>query len=474
MMIKFGTDGWRGIISDSFTFKNVRLASQGLADRINSNSKSNKKIALGFDRRFLSREFSVEVARVMISNGIEVMTAKDYMPTPVISWAAKNIGGLDGAVVITASHNPPYYNGFKFKENLGCSAFPETTKEIENNINKLLSEKIKTRSNMSFEDGISKGMISFFNPIEEYFSSLDKYADKNLLKTFKGKILVDPMNGSGSNHLAEILRSYGLDVTEIHAERDPLFRGHNPEPIELFLKDTISWALKNKPYLGIVLDGDSDRIGAIDENANFFNSQQIYSLIAWYFLKWENKRLALGKTVSTTRMIDRICDKFNVKLFEVPIGFKHLAKMMTDGKIFLGGEESGGIGFADHIPERDPILNSLILLNLISKEGKGLNAIYDDLCRNLGPAHFARIDYRINERIKESINSILTKSPPKEIAKKKVEEFSSLDGFKFIFNDSWLLIRTSGTEMVLRVYAEAQTREKALELIESARKRLKF
>ena len=231
-MIKFGTDGWRGIIADTFTFENLRNASQGLADLILSKKELPKKIAIGFDRRFFSKEFARETACVMAQNGIEVLIAEAFLPTPVISWAAKNYSGLCGAVVITASHNPPCYNGFKFKEKFGCSAFPETTGELEVFIEKRLKSHKEIKIQAPFEASVKKGIIKGLNPLEEYAESLKKFIDPSAFKQLNGKVLVDPMNGAGSGYLVNILKSYGIQAFEIHGNQDPLFRGLNPEPTE--------------------------------------------------------------------------------------------------------------------------------------------------------------------------------------------------------------------------------------------------
>lgn len=472
MMIKFGTDGWRGVLADTFTFDNVRAVTQALADLIKGDKDMPDKLAIGYDRRFLSVDFAREAASIMASNGIEVLFARDYLPTPVISWAAKNISGLAGAIVITASHNPFYYNGFKFKERQGCSAFPETTKKIEDRISRNMKDKRPVESGIDFKSGIQSGKISFFNPIEDYSNWVTKFVDADILRKFKNKILVDPMNGSGSGYLAKMIRSFGVEVGEIHSGRDALFGGSNPEPIEIYLKDTIEHCRKEKPSLAIVLDGDSDRIGAIDERGNFFNSQQVYSLLAWHFLANKAETSPLGKTVSTTHIIDRLGKKYGNKIYEVPIGFKHLAKMMIEGSIFLGGEESGGIGLAAHLPERDPILVSLILLEMLAHQGSGPAELYERICSLVGPAYFYRRDFEISDKQKDNINASFKLNPPDNIAGKKVRSFSDKDGYKFIFDDSWLLIRTSGTEAVLRLYAEAATMQESKNLIEKAQKSL--
>lgn len=466
-MIRFGTDGWRGIISDDFTFGNMRLVSQALARLINDDPGLPKKIGIGYDRRFLSREFAVEAARVMAGNGIEVLFGEDFLPTPVMSWTSKYLGGLCGSVVITASHNPPLYNGFKFKERSGCSAFPDTTKKIESILADTVPDTVKSSD---FDEGLKKGNIKYFNPIEGYYKALENTVDIDLIGRFKGKVIVDPMNGSGSGYLASILKRYGVDVQEIHANRDPLFRGLNPEPIEPNLEETIKICRKEKPALAIILDGDSDRIGAVDEKGGFFNTQEVYTLVAWYFMKSKKLKGALAKTVSTTHMIDRLCDKFGVRLIETPIGFKHIAKMMIDGLVHLGGEESGGIGVSTHIPERDPILISLILIEMLGEEKTGIRKIYESIGKELGFARFLREDLNITQEQMDELNSKLKRSHPEVILGKKVKRFSDMDGFKFIFDDSWLLIRTSGTEKVLRLYAEAPTIQGSIKLLEHARR----
>ena len=468
-MISFGTDGWRGIISDAFTFENVRLVSQSLADMINEDAKLPKKIAIGFDRRFLSKEFAEETAKVMAANGIMVLLAEDFIPTPIVSWSAKNIAGLAGGVVITASHNPSFYNGYKFKENLGCSASSETTKKIERHISSNQKSGSKPKILESVDEGFKKGSIKTFNPIDDYTNSLSNVINCKALKNLKGKILIDPMHGAGSLHLVKILKKFGIEAFEINSSRDPLFGGVNPEPIEINLAKTIGICKKEKPLLCIVLDGDSDRIGAIDENGEFFGPQQIFTLITWYCLSKLGKTGTIAKTVSTTHAIDELAKKYGAKIVETPIGFKYIAQKMVDGEIFLGGEESGGIGFSDHLPERDAILASLYILSAIESEGKGTRAIYKNICKDIDLRDYSRKDFHISDTGRDEINSALKKNPPSKVAGKRVIKKSDYDGFKFILEDkSWVLIRASGTEAVLRIYAEAKNREETSLLIEEA------
>ena len=318
-------------------------------------------------------------------------------------------------------------------------------------------------------ENIDDSVLDIFQPFEKYKTSLLKFIDVKLIGNFKGKILVDPMNGSGSDYFVDMLKEMRINCIQIRNDRDPMFSGVNPEPIESNLKETIRACRKEKPTLAVVFDGDCDRIGALDERGRFFNSQQIYSTVAWHFLKNKGKRGGLAKTVSTTHHINRLAEKYSAKVFEVPIGFKHIAKKMINGEVFLGGEESGGIGFAEHLPERDPILISLFLIELIARESKGLSELYKMICKEVGPAVFLRKDYRINDSIRSRINSRLESSPPEKIGPYKVESISTLDGFKFILSDlSWMLIRTSGTEPLLRIYAEAETQKEALSIIKAA------
>jgi phosphomannomutase len=469
-MIKFGTDGWRGIISEDFTFSNVAKASQGLADYILSKPDLPRKIAIGYDRRFFSEEFAREAALVFAANGIRVLIAKDYMPTPVLSWSARNIPGLSGAVVITASHNPPLYNGFKYKENLGCSSFPQTTEGIEKAIEKNEHGKRSSNKLKNLDEGIKDGLIEYFEPFESYCKALLKFTDRSLLKKIPGSILIDPMNGAGAGRLSAIFKTLNIKTVEINSQRDPYFRGINPEPIAKNIGETLKIFKREKCFAGLILDGDSDRLAAIDENGEFLGTQELYSLVAWYFLEKRKRREGIAKTVSTTHLIDRLGKKYGVKVHTTPIGFKHIAKMMVDKEVFLGGEESGGMGLSDHLPERDALLISLVALNMIAEEGSGLRSIYNKICRDLGEACFVRDDFHINSSLRDKINETMREKTPTSIGGRKIENFSDLDGFKFVFPDgSWLLIRTSGTEAVLRLYAESKTRDDSLTLINDAR-----
>ncbi|MBI2354685.1 MAG: phosphoglucomutase/phosphomannomutase family protein [Deltaproteobacteria bacterium] len=463
MQIKFGTDGWRGVIARDFTFDNLSIVAQATMDYLNREGLGDKGLVIGFDRRFLSRDFARRVAEIAAGNGIRVRLTDGYSPTPAVSWAVRESGAGAG-VMITASHNPPEYNGFKLKEAFGGSARPATTTVLEEIVafNSTNNRRVVSRP---FDEAQAKGLIEQFDPCEGYFRQIGRYVDLELIAKSGIPAVVDPMYGAGSGFIPRLLPG----VAEIHNDENPCFGGRPPEPIGAHLTE-LSTLLKSGRYkVGLALDGDADRIGAVDENGEFFSSHCIFTVILRHLIEHKRLRGGVVKTVSTTRMIDLLAQKYNLPLFETPIGFKHICELMLSGDILMGGEESGGLGVKGHIPERDGILLGLLLLEAVAVSGKGLRRLLDETMDEIGRFFYRRIDRRIEDSDKEQLIARLNAQPPAEIDGRLVAATNFSDGFKFIFeNGDWLLIRPSGTEPVLRLYSEAGTPEQVDRLLRAA------
>jgi len=464
LQIKFGTDGWRGVIAREFTFDNLSLVAQATMDYLHKEGLAGKGLVVGYDRRFLSREFAERVAEIAAGNDIQVWLTDNYAPTPAVSWAVHERGAGAG-VMITASHNPPKYNGFKVKEAFGGSARPSTTKVLEEMVARNMAGNRSVQA-MPLADGIKGGKVSLINAREPYFRQLARYVDLDLIRKAQIPAVVDPMYGAGTGFIPELLPG----TAEIHTIDNPAFGGQAPEPIEDHLAE-LSMLVKSGAYkVGLALDGDADRIGAVDETGEFFSSHRIFTVLLRHLYERKGLRGDVVKTVSTTRMIDLLAEKYGLALFETPIGFKHICELMLEHDILMGGEESGGLGVKGHIPERDGILMGLLLLEAMAMSGKGLRQLLDETMDEIGHFYYRRIDAPIENAAKERLIAKLKHEGLKTIASRPVAEENFKDGFKYIFADgSWLLIRPSGTEPVLRLYSEANDPVVVAELLQAGR-----
>lgn len=463
MQIKFGTDGWRGVIAREFTFDNLSLVAQATMDYLNREGLGDKGIIIGYDRRFLSRDFARRVAEIAAGNGIAARLTEDYAPTPAVSWAVRELGAGAG-IMITASHNPPEYNGFKIKEAFGGSALPVTTKIIEEIVAYNVANSRRVIA-IPYDEAVKSGSVRLFDPCEGYFHQINRYVDLELIAKAGIAAVVDPMYGAGSGFIPRLL----LGVAEIHNSENPSFGGQAPEPIGQHLQE-LSALLKQGTYrVGLALDGDADRIGAVDENGDFFSSHCIFTVILRHLIEYKKLTGAVVKTVSTTRMVDLLAEKFGLELFETPIGFKHICELMLKRDVLMGGEESGGLGVKGHIPERDGILLALLLLEAMAVSGKGLRQLLDETMDEIGHFHYQRIDRHIDDDTKEQLIARLRATPPEVIDGQRVAATNFSDGFKFIFESGdWLLIRPSGTEPVLRLYSEAGSIEQVERFLRQA------
>jgi phosphomannomutase len=469
MTIHFGTDGWRAVISDTFTFENLRLVSQAIADAVQNKSWTNGTVfktppdhqvmVVGFDTRFLSDRYANEVARILAANGYTVYLTQADAPTPVISYAVTNLHAI-GGVMITASHNAPRYNGVKLKSALGNSALPEQCRQVEVYLN---DNEMQARGPnlMDFEKARELNLIRKFNPIPAYYEHLRKLINFDLIAENPQNFVIDSMYGSGRGIIRGFLQGSGCEIQEIRGEMNPGFGGVHPEPIAKYLKPLAGAIGACMGNFGLATDGDADRIGAMDERGNFVDPHKIMSLALRYLVEKRGMTGSVVRTVSTTRMIDRLAKKYGLVCHETPVGFNHIADYMMHEDVLIGGEESGGISFKGHIPEGDGPIMGLLLVEMLSVYGTSLYELVEDLQKEVGPVFYERTDLRLKSPVaKEKMTDKLISDAPKSIGGESVVEVCTRDGVKYILaDDSWLLIRPSGTEPVLRVYAEGRTEE---------------
>ncbi len=480
MPIHFGTDGWRAVISDTFTFHNLRLVAQAIADAISSDTWNNgypanaqvhpRRMVVGFDTRFLSDRYAGEVARVLAANGYEVFLAQADAPTPVISFSVKQLNAV-GGIMITASHNAPRYNGIKLKAPYGGSAASEQCRRVEVYLN---DNEVRGRGPnlMDYEQARSMGLIQKFNPIPAYYDHLRQIIDFDIIGENPQRVVVDSMYGSGRGVIKGILQGTGCEVQEIRGEMNPGFGGVHPEPIARYLGTLAGAISTHMGNFGLATDGDADRIGAMDERGNFVDPHKIMSLSLQYLVEQRGWRGPVVRTVSTTRMIDRLAETYQLPVYETPVGFNHIADYMLKEKILIGGEESGGISFQGHIPEGDGILMGLLLVEILSKMNVSLFELVEQLVNQVGPAFYERKDMRLNRPVsKAKITQCLLDSAPQQLGGETLVDISTRDGIKYLLaDDSWLLIRPSGTEPVLRVYAEGRSLEMVKSLLQFGEK----
>jgi len=467
--IKFGTDGWRGIIAEDFTFDNVRLCAQAVAEYLKQNRLDQQSLVIGYDTRFASEDFAAAAAEVLAGSGIRVHLCLKPAPTPVISFTVPATKSA-GAIVITASHNPGSWNGFKYKCQDGASAPEEVTSQIERNI-ALLTRQARNVRKLALNRALKKGLIDRIDPSPAYFDHISRFVDIAELRRQKLNVVVDSMYGAGIGYFKTLLQNGGLKVTEINAERNPSFPQIQPEPIARNLTKLSRLVLEQKADVGLATDGDADRIGIIDEKGQFLTQHQVFALLCLYLLEVRGERGALVKTLTSTTMISRLGRLFGVPVYETPVGFKYVAPLMIQKDAIIGGEESGGYGFRGHVPERDAILAGLYFLDFMVKTGKTPSQLLDYLYCKVGPHYYDRRDFPVSVSRRQAILQRLSCSFPKSIAGSQVTKVDTTDGFRFFLGEeSWLLIRFSGTEPLVRIYSEAESPERASVLLNEGRK----
>jgi phosphomannomutase len=451
--IRFGTDGWRAIIAQDFTFANVERVAQAYASYLEDQATTlgANLVVVGYDRRFLSDKFARRACEVLVGNGLRVALFPHDAPTPLVSWAVKVLQAI-GGVVITASHNPCDFNGFKIKAPWGGSATPETTTEVE----RLVDNSPPKRGELLVD-----GRELLAPAVESYRQQIESYIDLERLRTAIGTVVIDPMHGTGGRWVEGFLSGGTLMVDTIRANRDPLFGGINPEPIDRNLSALKQRVVDSQAFLGLATDGDADRVGAVDERGRTMTMHDVVPLLLLHLARQREMSGGVVRTFSQSILTKRIAAAHGLKLYETPIGFKYIADLMLTEDILIGAEESGGIGVKGHIPERDGILNSLLFLEAVITAGKSPSEMLQDLHREFGEFHFGRRDLHVEVEAGEALVSHLALEPPAEFGGDKVVNVETLDGTKLEFGDeSWLLFRQSGTEPVLRIYCEATSAQK--------------
>jgi alpha-D-glucose phosphate-specific phosphoglucomutase len=467
MTIKFGTDGWRGIIAQDFTFDNVRTCSQAVADYLKQAGLDSRGLVIGYDNRFASEDFAQAAAEVVTANGIKVYLSSKATPTPVISFGVltKKAGG---AIIITASHNPAIWNGFKYKTEDGASAPSEVTAQIEKHLSRALMGKTKR---LPLPQALDQGMVEHLDMAPIYVQQLAKLIDPKPMGKAKLKVVFDAMYGTGAGYLNQLLGGGAMELKEINGERNPLFPGIQPEPIAANLAKLSATVQKEKAAVGLATDGDADRLGIVDENGKFITQLQVFALLCLYLLEVRGERGAMVRTITSTTMIDRLGEIFNVPVYETAVGFKYVAPIMMEKDAIIGGEESGGYGFRGHMPERDGILAGIYFLDFMLQTGKTPSQLLDYLYSKVGPHYYQRRDFSFPKDQRQAITKSVGDNLPQSIDGVKVTKINTSDGFHLTLADtSWLLIRFSGTEPVLRVYAESNSQARVEKLLEVGRK----
>jgi phosphomannomutase len=462
--IKFGTDGWRGVIADDFTFDNVRRVAGAIASYVLKYEDSQRGVIIGYDTRFGSPGFARLVAGVIANAGIPVKLANDYSPTPAVSYAVKQQGAA-GGVMVTSSHNPWNWNGVKFKGKFGGSATPAIMKKVE--------EELQAGA---MPEGQAK-KIEEVDLKQAHIDAMCKFADLDLIAKADFTFAIDSMYGSGRGVLARIFSERGIKHVAIRQELNPLFPGINPEPIEPHIELLRQTVLKEKCHAGLATDGDADRIGAVAEDGSFVDSHKCFAVLTRWLLERKKWPGDVVRAFNTTGMVDRIAAKYGRKLHECPIGFKYIADLMMEHDIIIGGEESGGIGYSRYLPERDGILNALLLANVMAEERKPLGQLVADLQREFGPHYYGRRDLHIPDTVKQAAIQRACAGTTTKLGSYGIVQKENMDGVKLFLDapdngngaKAWVLLRASGTEPLLRVYSEAAAPELVTEILEQAK-----
>jgi phosphomannomutase len=468
--VKFGTDGWRGLIADDFTFANVRIAAEAIAAYVHAKEDPAKGLCIGYDTRFESKAFARACAEVAAATGIPVQLANAITPTPALSFGVRERGAA-GGIMITSSHNPAQWNGVKYKAWYGGSGKPSIIAQIESHLGKPVARPAKPAT------------IEEVDFLPTYLKAIENFADLDLIAKSGMKFCTDSMYGAGGTLISDIFTRIGVANVAIRSNPDPLFPGINPEPIEPHIRALGEAVVANGCQAGLCTDGDADRIGATDEHGNFVDPHKIYSVLLSWVLKYKGWPGAVTRAFNTTKMLDRICARHGRELIEHGIGFKFVCDYMLEREIVMGGEESGGIGFQRHLPERDGLLNSLLLANVMAQEGKTLGQLVADLQAEYGEHQYGRIDLTIPDDVKNAAiaraHSLKIGDPV--LAGMPILRQENLDGVKFYLDnpeakakpkaaETWILLRASGTEPLLRIYTESCSKESVSKLLESARK----
>ncbi len=466
--IQFGTDGWRGLIAEDFTFDNVRACAQGVAAYLQETGLASGGLVIGYDTRFASEDFAAAAAEVIAGNGIKAHLCSSAAPTPVVSYAIRS-RRASGAIIITASHNPARWNGFKYKPEYAGSASQEVVDALESHIDVVVRSGRIERTPAGIAE--REGLLERFDPAPDYLHHLGGLVDLSSLKNAGLKVAVDSMHGAGAGYLKALLRGGKTLPSEIRALRNPIFPGMGqPEPIAANLRPLKQKIASMGAQVGLATDGDADRLGVMDEDGNFLTTLQVFALLALYMLEVRGERGAIVKSLTTTRMLHKLGELYRVPVFEAPVGFKYIGPIMMRENALIAGEESGGYAFRGHIPERDGILSGLYILDMLVQLRMKPSEVLRYLYSKVGESHFKRIDIPFAAGLREETVRRISQAAPSRLDGIQVMRVDTTDGFRFLLADtSWVLIRFSGTEPLLRIYGEGDTEERVDKLLKAAR-----
>ncbi|HRV91551.1 MAG TPA: phosphoglucomutase/phosphomannomutase family protein [Anaerolineae bacterium] len=463
--IKFGTDGWRAVIADTYTFANVRRCAAGLGRYVLNQHQADRGLVIGYDTRFGSHDFAATAASTLTALNIPVYLCNRPTPTPTTSYTIIDQQAA-GCAIITASHNPGNYNGFKFRPEYAGSARPEITKAIE----ALIPDEADSLQ-MPLAEARSSGLLTDLDPWPAYRAKLESLANFDRVKAAGLNVVVDAMHGAGGGLWPDLLAGGQTTITELRGEPNPNFPGmHNPEPLAHNLHPLAATIVQNDADIGLAPDGDADRIGVLDEHGQFVNPLQLYALLLLYTLEVRGLRGPIVRTITCTTMANKLAAKYNLPVYETPIGFKYVGPKMVDVKAIYGGEESGGYAFGDHIPERDGFASGLFLLDFMALTGRTMRGLVDYLFEQIGPHYYDRIDLTYDAAQREAVLKRMQQAKPDRLAGLKVTGLVTVDGFRFDLEDGgWLIVRFSGTEPLLRIYCETTHGDRVQELLDAGR-----
>ncbi|HEY8476079.1 MAG TPA: phosphoglucomutase/phosphomannomutase family protein [Chloroflexota bacterium] len=465
--IRFGTDGWRAVIAEDYTFSNLLVVAQATANYLQQSGKASRGLVVGYDTRFLSDRFATTVAEVMAGNGVPVWLFNQPEPTPVASYTIL-VKQAAGNVIITASHNPYYYNGYKVRPEYAGAASPEIIAAIEQNVVEVQASGRIQR--LPLAEAERRGLVQRLDPRPAYVQQIERLVDLDRLRRAGLTIVADAMFGAGAGYLHALLSGGKTRVIEIRNVRNPLFPGINPEPIPANLEALMEAVRERRADVGLATDGDADRIGVVDERGTFINQLQVYALLLLYLLRVREERGAAVRSVTSTIMADILGEQYGIPVIETPVGFKYIGPKMVETNAIMGGEESGGFAFRGHIPERDALLAGLYLLDLMVSLQRPMSGVVEFLREQVGAWYYDRLDIHFSPEQRQAVLERLERAHPERADGVRIVDVVTRDGFKFVLEDrSWFLIRPSGTEPLLRIYAESTSPERVERLINLGR-----
>ncbi len=462
--IKFGTSGWRAILAEEFTIRNLRIVCQGIAQYLRQEKIGQRGIIIGYDTRFMGERFARVAAEVLAAHGIPSLICDRDTPTPTIAYHVLH-HQLAGGINISASHNPPEYNGIKFTPAWGGPALPETTQAIEQRIKPLLhGQFIKW---LPWERAKAEGMVRFFDPKPEYLAGLEAHVDRDPIRHSGLRVVMDPLYGTARDYLDHFLREAGAKLAVLHHWRDPYFGGLRPEPTSETLTDLQATVKSKEAHLGLATDGDGDRFGIVDQDGTIIDPNYILALLLDYLVQSRKWTGGVARSVATTHLIDAVANFHGLTVHETPVGFKFIGELLAKGEAVLGGEESAGMSITGHVPEKDGILACALVTEMVANTGKTVRELLGELFQKVGPIYTKREDVTVHEKMRERLDMVLAQ-PPDSFGGSRIVQVNQMDGCKLLMDDgSWFLLRPSGTEPIVRCYGEAKTFERLKQIMQA-------